>query len=240
MTLTRCDLFFADKAILVEGLSERLMLPVIVAKLEVSEPESSKLSSQYVTVMEVGGAHAHLFFDLLRFLELRSLIITDLDAVDSPRGKACPVHRGTYSSNACLKAWFSGEAPFTLAGLLAKKDSDKILKGNRIAYQCAEVENGPCGRTFEDAFILTNPKLFGLVGKDANSLEIEARSKAEGSKKSEFALKYSISNTDWTSPKYIVDGVRWLASEGMTSPDPALALAKEVSACVVEGEASNV
>ena len=82
MTLTRCDLFFADKAILVEGLSERLMLPVIVAKLEVSEPESSKLSSQYVTVMEVGGAHAHLFFDLLRFLELRSLIITDLDAVD--------------------------------------------------------------------------------------------------------------------------------------------------------------
>ncbi|HFO0281847.1 TPA: TOPRIM nucleotidyl transferase/hydrolase domain-containing protein, partial [Klebsiella quasipneumoniae] len=49
MTLTRCDLFFADKAILVEGLSERLILPVIIAKLEVSEPEGSKLSSQYVT-----------------------------------------------------------------------------------------------------------------------------------------------------------------------------------------------
>lgn len=31
MTLTRCDLFFADKAILVEGLSERLMLPVPLA-----------------------------------------------------------------------------------------------------------------------------------------------------------------------------------------------------------------
>ncbi len=30
MTLTRCDLFFADKAILVEGLSERLLLPVII------------------------------------------------------------------------------------------------------------------------------------------------------------------------------------------------------------------
>ncbi|EBI9233548.1 ATP-dependent endonuclease [Salmonella enterica] len=240
MTLTRCDLFFADKAILVEGLSERLMLPVIVAKLEVSEPEGSKLSSQYVTVMEVGGAYAHLFLDMLRFLELRSLIITDLDAVDFPGGKACPVHSGTYSSNTCLRAWFSEDDPFTLAGLLVKKDSDKVLKGNRIAYQCAEIENGPCGRTFEDAFILANPKLFGLVEKDANAQEIEARSKAEGWKKSEFALKYSISNTDWISPKYIVDGVRWLASEGMSSPDLALALAKEVSACVVEGEASNV
>lgn len=56
MMLTRCDLFFADKAVLVEGLSERLLLPVIIKKLETAEPDSPKLSSQYMTVMEVGGA----------------------------------------------------------------------------------------------------------------------------------------------------------------------------------------
>ncbi len=235
MTLTRCDLFFADKAVLVEGLSERLLLPVIIAKLEVADPESPKLSSQYVTVMEVGGAYAHLFFDLLKFLELRSLIITDLDAVEKPGGKACAVHLGTYSSNACLKAWFSEDDPFTLAGLLAKKDAGKVLKRNRIAYQRAEKEGDPCGRTFEDAFILANPKLFGLTEKTPQGLELEARSKAEEWKKSEFALKHAIAETEWVAPAYIVDGVRWLARGDVVAPDPALALAVEAAVPPVEG-----
>lgn len=235
MTLTRCDLFFADKAVLVEGLSERLLLPVIVAKLETTEPESPKLSSQYVTVMEVGGAYAHLFFDLLQFLELRSLIITDLDAVEKPGGKACAVHLGTYSSNACLKVWFSEDDPFTLAGLLAKKSADKVLKGNRIAYQCAEEKDGPCGRTFEDAFILANPKLFGLIEKNPHALELEARSKAEEWKKSEFALKHAIAEKGWVAPVYIVEGIRWLARSDVVVPDSALAFAVEVVVAPVDG-----
>jgi predicted ATP-dependent endonuclease of OLD family len=211
MTLTRCDLFFADKAVLVEGLSERLLLPVIISKLEKAEPDMTKLSSQYITVMEVGGAYAHLFFELLRFLELRSLIITDLDAVESNGGKACAVHLGSYSSNACLQAWFSNDQPFSLAGLRTKKDVDKIINGNCLAYQCPEVENGPCGRTFEDAFILANPKLFGLTSTASNKLELEARSKAENLKKSEFALKHAITEKEWNAPAYILEGIRWLA-----------------------------
>ncbi|MEC5387749.1 ATP-dependent endonuclease [Uliginosibacterium sp. H3] len=235
MTLTRCDLFFADKAVLVEGLSERLLLPVIVAKLEAAEPESPKLSNQYATVMEVGGAYAHLFFDLLRFLELRSLIITDLDAVEKPGGKACAVHLGTYSSNACLKAWFSEDDPFTLAGLRGKKEIDKVIKGNRIAYQHAEEKDGPCGRTFEDAFILANPTLFGLIEKTPQGLELEARRKAEEWKKSEFALRHAIAETDWVAPAYIVEGVRWLARSDVVAPDPLLALAAEAGIAPVEG-----
>jgi putative ATP-dependent endonuclease of the OLD family len=229
MTLTRCDLFFADKAVLVEGLSERLLLPVIIKKLEALEPENPKLSSQYMTVMEVGGAYAHLFFELLQFLELRSLIITDLDAVKKPGGEACAVHQGTYSSNACLKAWFSEDDPFTLDGLLAKTDADKIDKRNRIAYQCAEEDKAPCGRTFEDAFILANPVMFGLTGTDANELALQARGKADGLKKSEFALKHAIAVTDWTAPKYILSGVRWLAGGDVFAQDPVLALAVEVA-----------
>ncbi|CAI1529664.1 recombination protein F [Serratia quinivorans] len=235
MTLTRCDLFFADKAVLVEGLSERLLLPVIIAKLEAAEPERPKLSSQYATVMEVGGAYAHLFFELLKFLELPSLIITDLDAVENPGGKACAVHLGTYSSNACLKAWFSEDAPFTLAGLIAKNDDDKTRDGNRIAYQCAEVIDGPCGRTFEDAFILANSALFGLVGQTTQELEIVARGKAAEWKKSEFALRYAIAETEWIAPKYIADGIRWLAGGNVAmTPDPALALVVVEAAINVE------
>lgn len=235
MTLTRCDLFFADKAILVEGLSERLLLPVVIGKLEETEPDSPKLSSQYVTTIEVGGAYAHLFFKLLHFLELRSLIITDLDAVEKAGGSACEVHKGTYSSNACLKAWFSGDDPFTLGGLLTKGEADKIKEGNRIAYQCPEVESGPCGRTFEDAFILANQALFGLTGNTREELEVAARGKAGGFKKSEFALKFAIEEKGWSAPRYLVDGVRWLAA-GIEPDlsDPALVLAADVIVAKVE------
>jgi putative ATP-dependent endonuclease of the OLD family len=235
MTLTRCDLFFADKAVLVEGLSERLLLPVIIEKLELAEPDIPKLSSQYVTVMEVGGAYAHIFFDLLQFLELRSLIITDLDSVEEQGGKACAVHLGTYSSNACLKAWFSKDDPFTLTGLMSKGDVDKVDKRNRIAYQCPEEKDGPCGRTFEDAFILANPALFGMTARKSQKRELEARSKAETLKKSEFALKHAIEEKGWTAPKYILDGVRWLAGGDESASATALAKPGEVVASQVEG-----
>lgn len=228
MTLTRCDLFFADKAILVEGLSERLLLPVMVEKLEKESPEAPKLSSQYITILEVGGAYAQLFFELLKFLELQSLTITDIDAVEKPGGEACAVHLGQHSSNACIKAWFSNDNPYTLNGLLAKKEPDKIKDGNRIAYQCPELENGPCGRTFEDAFILANSKTFGLTSTSPNELEIEARTQASKWKKSEFALKYAISEKNWSVPTYIADGLRWLAPE-VIRPDLALALAVEAA-----------
>ncbi len=149
LTLTRCDLFFADKAILIEGTSERLLLPVIIKKLEDAEPDAPKLSSQYITTMEVGGAYAHIFFDLLDFLELRTLIITDLDSVANRGGAACPVHEGTATSNACLSSWF-GDDDCSPAALLTKDDAAKVKKRRRIAFQRPEAEGDPCGRTFED------------------------------------------------------------------------------------------
>lgn len=229
LTLTRCDLFFADKAILVEGLSERLLVPVIVEKLEKSEPQAPSLSSQYVTLMEVGGAYAYLFFELLEFLELRTLVVTDLDAVTKPGGEACEVHKGTYSSNASLKQWFSADNPYTLGVLLAKNDAEKIQGGKRVAYQCPEKAGGPCGRTFEDSFILANPTLFGLADDTPEARETQARAKAAEFKKSAFALKYAIAEKDWTPPRYLVEGIRWLAGGEALAPDPALALAIEAA-----------
>lgn len=237
MTLTRCDLFFADKAILVEGLSERLMLPGITAKLELAEPDAPKLSTQYSSIIEVGGAYAHRFVDLLEFLELRTLIITDLDSTLISGGEACPVHLGTATSNACIKSWFDDD-PLTLAIIAAKPDDAKRKGCSRIAYQCPEVPGGPCGRTFEDAFILANAGKFGIVGADANALEIAARAKAATFKKSDFALTYAIEDQDWAAPKYLTDGIRWLAVEDVPPADPVLAVAM-AAAAEVEGEAAE-
>lgn len=218
LTLTRCDLFFADKAILVEGLSERFMLPTIIQKLEETDPIAPKLSTQYMTVMEVGGAYAHIFFELLNFLELRSLVITDIDSVKVAGGTSCVVHEGTTTSNACLKSWFDG-ADHSIAGLLAKKDEEKINGKMRIAFQRPEVPAGPCGRTFEDAFMLANEAMFDVTGATSNAKELSARNLADKEKKSAFALKYAIDVTNWASPGYIVDGVKWLAAADMSPVD---------------------
>ena len=214
MTLTRCDLLFADKAVLIEGLAERILLPVMIQKVDKGAPIGTQLSSQYVSVVEVGGAYAHIFFDLLRFLNLRTLIITDLDTVGpNASGKACKVSKGTHTSNGCIKKWFD-QADCSPPALIAKSDSEKTRETRRLAYQIPEVENGPCGRSFEAAFILANPSEFQLVGSTAATLEDQAWTKAASiEKKSDFALKYAIEKTEWVVPRYVSEGLRWLAGE---------------------------
>ena len=112
LTLTRCDLFFADKAVLIEGTAERILLPAMIRKTDSAAAGQPQLGRQYLTVMEVGGAYAHRFFDLLSFLELRTLIITDIDTVkpnDAGKRVAVPVADGVFTSNGCLKAWFADD-----------------------------------------------------------------------------------------------------------------------------------
>jgi hypothetical protein len=219
---------------LVEGTSERLLLPVIIKKLEESEPDAPKLSSQYMTVMEVGGAYAHIFFELLEFLELRFVVITDLDSVLIGGGTACVVHEGTATSNACLKAWFS-DGDCSLATIMAKNDADKVKGRKRIAFQRPEVVGGPCGRTFEDAFMLANMALFTITGATTNEQELNAREQAGKIKKSEFALKYAIAETEWNAPGYILDGIKWLAEGDMPVVDPGLELVAEAGTELVPG-----
>ena len=216
LTLTRCDLFFADKAILIEGTSERLMLPIMIKKRDKADTSGPKLRSQYLTIMEVGGAYAHKFFDLLNFLELQTLIVTDLDPVTDVGGKKCLVHEANATSNACINSWFGG-GPNVPNDLLEKSDEEQIRGRIRIAYQCQEVNDGPCGRTFEDAFLLANDAKFGVSGDTPEALAGDALAKAETFKKSAFALQYAIDDTDWNIPKYINDGLAWLA-RGFVAP----------------------
>ena len=222
MTLTRCDLFFADKAVLIEGTTERLLLPRIIRMLDKDLAEGKKLGSQYLSVVEVGGAYAHIFFDLVNFLELRTLVITDLDSVKSNgAGKlvACQVSQGDKTSNACLKSWYENSG-ITPTELLAADEAARTKGLLRLAYQCPEAETGPCGRSFEDAFMLANPEIFPLPGPGAEERETQAWEEAKEVKKSRFALELALSDGDWNIPRYIRGGLTWLA-EGEPPPVPA-------------------
>lgn len=235
LTLTRCDLFFADKAILIEGTSERLMLPVMIDKRDQADTSGPQLRSQYLTIMEVGGAYAHKFFDLLKFLELHALVVTDLDPVVEPGGIKCLVYEAKATSNACINAWFNG-GPCVPNDLIEKPEAERIKGRVRLSYQCREVDGGPCGRTFEDAFLLANADKFGVHGDTSKALATDAKEKAESFKKSAFALRYAIDDTDWETPTYIRDGLNWLAAgivppaKAPTAPADAVDLPGDVEA----------
>ncbi|MFF4485120.1 ATP-dependent endonuclease [Streptomyces sp. NPDC001544] len=173
LKLTHCDLFFADAVILVEGNVERLLLPLVI------ERKFPALKACHLTILEVGGAFAHVFQELLEFLEITTLAITDLDSVgppevnsaeakDSEGSRACKTTvPHAITSNETLKHWFPKLT--TIEELLDLPDSEKVVKldgeeaGNiRVAYQTRQPtvwgSNGIelAGRTLEEAFALEN------------------------------------------------------------------------------------
>ncbi|MEG3158084.1 ATP-dependent nuclease [Lysobacter zhanggongensis] len=146
LKLTHCDLFFADAAILVEGNVERLLLPLMIEKV------AKGLSAASLSVLEVGGAFGHRFRELIRFLGISTLVITDLDSVaivegptedeeedekefDIPAekedgqpvkkyGKTCePLDVDAYTANQTLIQWLPKKT--TIAEILAATDEER-------------------------------------------------------------------------------------------------------------------
>jgi predicted ATP-dependent endonuclease of OLD family len=148
LTTTRCDMFFADKLVFIEGQVERMLLPRLIAALDIALRD--KLTSTYVCTVEVGGAYAHLFRKLIEFLQLPALVITDLDSIDGTTKKKAPVANGHVSSNATLSQWLPGSSdlPVLMAAGEAQKTSGRV----RVAYQVPEAVGQPCARSFEEAF----------------------------------------------------------------------------------------
>jgi predicted ATP-dependent endonuclease of OLD family len=218
LTLTRCDLFFADKAILIEGTTERILVPEILRKLDAERIKAGarqEIRAQYITLLEVGGAYAYLFEPMLNFLELKTLIVTDLDAVSPEKTDKTTkfVKRAVYlsktTSNATLKRWFGKRR--TPADLIAMPDADKVKDHIRIAYQIPETAGANCGRTFEDAFIFANPTLFAIKGETDSEKADWAFNYVGNLKKSDFALRLATRSKEWTPPRYVSEGLDWLA-----------------------------
>ncbi|MEV1026675.1 ATP-dependent endonuclease [Streptomyces sp. NPDC050264] len=171
LKLTHCDLFFADAAILVEGNVERLLLPLII------ERHFPDLQASHLTILEVGGAFAHKFQELLNFLEITTLAITDLDSVEAAPGEAAQKDSGRSSackttvpecvtSNESLKYWFPKLA--TIDDFLELPYAERVAKGKggktniRVAFQdrrpvvWGTESTQLAGRTLEEAFALEN------------------------------------------------------------------------------------
>jgi putative ATP-dependent endonuclease of the OLD family len=221
LKLTHCDLFFADAAILVEGTVEKLLLPKMVEK---SMPN---LCTIYLSILEVGGAYAHRFSGLLKFLNIPYLIITDLDSVEATGNH--PVCRGdtpnALTSNASLKAFFGVT---TVKELLDLKSDQKVnIDQDRCVTFQTDIRVVECDnqylmipRTIEEAFAFGN---FGLLRSGQLDLgatiseklddayqDIYQRIKSSNFKKTEFALNVLTTTEGWNTPTYIAEGLQWL------------------------------
>lgn len=78
LTLNRAELFFTDKAIFIEGDTERILLPAMMKKID-NEFQENKLLSQNISIVEV-GAYSKIFEKFIDFIGMKSLIITDIDS----------------------------------------------------------------------------------------------------------------------------------------------------------------
>ncbi|MHA6874955.1 ATP-dependent nuclease [Ralstonia pseudosolanacearum] len=218
LTTTRCDMFFADKLVFIEGQVERMLLPRLIAALDTALRD--KLTSTYICTVEVGGAYAHLFRKLIEFLQLPALIITDLDSIDGTTKKKTPVTNGHASSNATLSQWLPGSSD--LPALMAAGEAEKTSGRVQVAYQVPEATGQPCARSFEEAFVYANAawliankvKLLATGGAftHADAAALTADAYNISLPKVDFALDL-LANDGWTTPIYIREGLEWLAKQ---------------------------
>lgn len=224
LTLTRCDLFFADKAIFVEGASERLLLPDMIGKCESSGIFGAckyPLSAQYYAVIEIGGAYAHKFIPFIDFLGAPCLILTDLDSVADRKGKggkivkkSVVVSQGETTSNETIKWWVrrnkglpdDDTSKIDLSDIIAMTSDDKTKGKCHIEFQTNE--NGLCGHSLEEAIRNVNRKRYDL-GDSTSEEDLEFKGKS----KTDFALDLICECADYCVPAYIKSGLTWLNNQ---------------------------
>ena len=210
LTISRCDLFFADKAILIEGTSERLLLPDMIKKLEeTGELKGNPLSAQYYTMIEVGGAYGHIFIPFLQFLELPSLIITDIDSIEKESKKKVVVSKGETTSNATIKHLLKqtlSKQEISIDDVKGATETQKTMHNIHIEYQT--MEKGLCGRSLEESIKNANRTLYGIKETPSED-DIQF---TEGSK-TQFALDLIVSKTGYAVPQYIKQGLSWLSRQ---------------------------
>lgn len=230
---THSDLFFADAVIIVEGPAERMLVPFFIK-------HQSKLSSCYLSILEIGGSHAHRLRPLIESLVIITLIISDLDSInpiDSNKKVMPEFGRSYQTGNDTLKSWIPRESDLdNLLNLRESDKEDKILP-IKVAFQIpVSITNNlkdtiVIPYTFEDSLVMENRLLFqklkgnGLMKKminSSNKTDIKKSAKAmyeaineTGAKKAEFALEllYLEEPSKLATPQYIKQGLDWLESK---------------------------
>lgn len=229
LKLTHCDIFFSDGVIFVEGQAERLLVPEFIAR------DFLGLSNRYISMLEVSGAHTHKYKELVEKLGVATLVLTDLDSVDS-NGRSCFPQKisGQKTNNDTLRKWHPKKEALDDLVTLPKEEHATTSQGAPlyVTYQKPTQVSGKdvLSRTFEDALILANfeneffqkkPRL--KAAKDAHEDDSKPLSESlydyvKSLKKGDFSFDCLFHLADneanrFNPPEYISDGLTWLENQ---------------------------
>jgi predicted ATP-dependent endonuclease of OLD family len=190
------DLLFANAAVFVEGVAERMLVPLFI------ERDFKRLNSRYLSFLDIGGSHAHRLKPLVEKLRIPTVIITDIDPSEEQDGKtkkngeptkklvavANTGQPGLHCGNPTLRGWHPKLEMLddfknpTDATLLWSEMEDCLV---RFAWQVPiEEAAGSWPSSFEDSLVLTNATWFkGLLEDkvDGDGAEIDPPTGALGS-----------------------------------------------------------
>ena len=181
LTLSRSELFFADKAIFIEGDTERILLPIMMKKIDQENPCKEDdgelpLCKQNISVIEV-GAYSHIFGKFINFIGLeKAVVFTDLDY--GKIGDKGHIKREKYddtddmfTTNNALKTYFEKLKKgkhLQVNKLIALSDNQKLFVWDSTNSQWKQDDHGNLkvcfqhnekdylARTFEDNFFSIN------------------------------------------------------------------------------------
>lgn len=196
-TINFTDLIFADKIIMYEGDTERMLIKCILCS-----KEFKSLGNQYISFVQVGGAYAHMYFPIINYLGIKAIILTDLDYGATAKTQSDVL--SSTISNSTIKYFYKkshGQCDST-ANLNVKevyewksKFSPLVFGDKENVYLGFQDESDNLSRTLEEAMLA---KLFNISA-------IEEKSKDEWeNKRTDYQLKYSIPNKDKSALRDII------------------------------------
>lgn len=196
-TINFTDLIFADKIIMYEGDTERMLIKCILCS-----KEFKSLGNQYISFVQVGGAYAHMYFPIVNYLGIKAIILTDLDYRDTAKTQSDVL--SSTISNSTIKYFYkkSHRQCDSTADLSVKevyewksKFSPLVFGDKENVYLGFQDESDNLSRTLEEAMLA---KLFNISA-------IEEKSKDEWeNKRTDYQLKYSIPNKDKSALRDII------------------------------------
>ncbi len=234
LSIASAELFFAEKIIFIEGLTEKLLLPYFMKLFDDDSLDEVKLSSQNISIIEI-GANAKAFAHFIEFLGIKALIITDIDTtIKNAAGKYSsePVKSATHTSNATIRHFYNSpefsQAKEWETWFDKLKKDEHHQESSKIKLSFQLEENRYHGRSFEESFISINVENIRNHISAINGLKEDAESQLKTvkdfdlltksiiDKKSAFASSLLwlalTKNVAWNMPSYIKKGLVWIAN----------------------------
>lgn len=139
------DLFFADAAILVEGTAENILLPYFISN-------DNALNKKFITILPINGAHALVYNNLIKLLQIPVAIITDFDIVrtdsEEKEFKQITSIKDRDTTNETIRYYNNNS--------YSLKDEMDYFEDENMKVFFQKEENGYIPTSFEESIILAN------------------------------------------------------------------------------------